>query len=344
VTTGLRRDARDATPAGRTIVSLVGLAVLVVATFLLSVRIGSVSLGVGAVWRALNGRGDPAAIAIVRELRLPRAVAAALVGSALAVAGAAFQALLRNPLAEPYVLGVSGGAALGAVGAIVLGASLPIPGLIPLAAFAGAAATVVVVLRIALGVGPTLDTRVLLLAGVVVGAFANAGIFLLLTVADVATFRSATAWMMGSLSGVTWSGDAALAVQLAVGGGLLLLLARPLNALAIGEETAAYLGVSVERTKWLAYGAASLLAAASVATAGIVGFVGLVVPHAARLVWGSDHRVLIPTAALLGAVFLLLTDVCARTVAAPTELPLGAVTAVIGVPVFVALLRRRATP
>jgi iron complex transport system permease protein len=336
--------SHHAAPAGRTILSLVGLAVLVLVTFLLSVRIGSVSLSASAVAHALIGRGDPAAVAIVRELRLPRAVAAALVGSALAVAGAAFQALLRNPLAEPYVLGVSGGAALGAVGAIVLGASLPIPGLIPLAAFVGAAATVVVVLRIALGVGPTLDTRVLLLAGVVVGAFANAGIFLLLTVADVATFRSATAWMMGSLSGVTWSGDAALAVQLAVGGGLLLLLARPLNALAIGEETAAYLGVSVERTKWLAYGAASLLAAASVATAGIVGFVGLVVPHAARLVWGSDHRVLIPAAALLGAVFLLLTDVCARTVAAPTELPLGAVTAVIGVPVFVALLRRRATP
>jgi iron complex transport system permease protein len=335
---------REATPAGGTILGLIGLAALALATFLLSVRVGSVSLGAGDVWNALTGHGDPSAVAIVRELRLPRAVAAALVGSALAVAGAAFQALLRNPLAEPYVLGVSGGAALGAVGAIVLGASLPIPGLIPVAAFAGAAATVVVVLRIALGVGPTLDTRVLLLAGVVVGAFANAGIFLLLTVADVATFRSATAWMMGSLSGVTWSGDAALAAQLVAGGGVLLLLARPLNALAIGEETAAYLGVSVERTKWLAYAAASLLAAASVATAGIVGFVGLVVPHAARLVWGSDHRVLLPAAALLGAAFLLLTDVCARTIAAPTELPLGAVTAVVGVPVFVALLRRRATP
>jgi iron complex transport system permease protein len=305
-----------------------------------SVCVGSVSLSLGAVWDALLGRGDPATVTIVRDLRLPRAVGATLVGAALATSGAAFQALLRNPLAEPYVLGVSGGAALGAVAAIVLGILAPVPGGIAIAAFAGAVVTIAVVLRIALGVGPTLDTRVLLLAGVVVGAFANAGIFLILSVADVAAYRTATSWMMGSLSGATWGGDAILAVQLVPALGVLLLLARPLNAMAIGEETAAYLGVSVERTKWLAYGAASLLAAASVATAGVVGFVGLIIPHAIRLVWGSDHRLLIPASALLGAAFLLLTDVMARTLAAPTELPLGAVTAVIGVPVFVLLLRR----
>jgi iron complex transport system permease protein len=319
---------------------LVGLVALFVLAFITSIAVGSVSAGMGAVWNALLGRGDPALVTIVRDLRLPRAVGATLVGAALATSGAAFQALLRNPLAEPYVLGISGGAALGAVAAIVLGVLAPVPGAISVAAFAGAAVTIAVVLRIALGVGPTLDTRVLLLAGVVVGAFANAGIFLILSVADVAAYRSATAWMMGSLSGVTWSGDAALAGQLVPGLIVLLFLARPLNAMAIGEETAAYLGVSVERTKWLAYGAASLLAAASVATAGVVGFVGLIIPHAIRLVWGSDHRLLLPASALLGATFLLLTDVAARTLAAPSELPLGAVTAVIGVPVFVALLRR----
>jgi iron complex transport system permease protein len=316
------------------------LVALFVVAAVASICVGSVSLGLGAVWDALLGRGDPATVTIVRDLRLPRAVGATLVGAALATSGAAFQALLRNPLAEPYVLGISGGAALGAVAAIVLGLLAPVPGAIAIAAFVGAVVTIAIVLRIALGVGPTLDTRVLLLAGVVVGAFANAGIFLILSVADVAAYRSATAWMMGSLSGVTWSGDAALAAQLVPGLLVLLFLARPLNAMAIGEDTAAYLGVSVERTKWLAYGAASLLAAASVATAGVVGFVGLIIPHMIRLVWGSDHRVLIPASALLGATFLMLADVAARAIAAPSELPLGAVTAVIGVPVFVALLRR----
>ena len=319
---------------------LVFLAVLLVAAFALSIRVGSVTLSLDAVLQALTGHGDAATTAIVRELRLPRATAAALVGAALAVSGVTFQALLRNALAEPYVLGVSGGAALGAVAAIVLGGLTASPLSISAAAFAGAAASIALVLRVAAGVGPTLDTRVLLLAGVVVGAFANAGIFMILSIADVAAFRSATGWMMGSLSGSTWSGAGTLAAYLVPTIVLLLALARPLNALAIGEDTAAYLGVSVERTKWLAFAAASLLAAASVAAAGIVGFVGLIVPHAARLAWGSDHRLLLPASALLGAVFLLVTDTAARTVVAPTELPLGAVTAIVGVPLFVALLRR----
>jgi iron complex transport system permease protein len=326
--------------ARRTIGLVVLLALFVVACAL-SIRAGSVSLSLGAVWDALLGRGDGPTVTIVRDLRLPRTAAAILVGAALATSGATFQALLRNPLAEPYVLGISGGAALGAVAAIVLGLMLPVPGAVAIAAFLGALVTIALVLRIALGVGPTLDTRVLLLSGVVVGAFANAGIFLMLSVADVNSYRSATAWMMGSLSGSTWSADGALAAQLVPGLAVLLLLARPLNALAIGEDTAAYLGVSVERTKWLAYGAASLLAAASVATAGVIGFVGLIIPHAVRLIWGSDYRIVLPASALLGATFLLVADVAARTLAAPTDLPLGAVTAVIGVPVFVALLRRK---
>jgi iron complex transport system permease protein len=325
----------------RTGVVLASLTLLLVAAFALSIRVGSVTLDLRAVVTALAGRGDAATGSIIRELRLPRAVAAALVGAALAVSGATFQALLRNALAEPYVLGVSGGAALGAVAAIVLGGLTASPTSISGAAFLGAAASIALVLRVAAGVGPTLDTRVLLLAGVVVGAFANAGIFLILSIADVAAFRSATGWMMGSLSGSTWTGAATLAAYLLPTLVLLLALARPLNALAIGEDTAAYLGVSVERTKWLAFGAASLLAAAAVAAAGIIGFVGLIVPHAVRLAWGSDHRLLLPASALLGATFVLVTDTAARTVVAPTELPLGAVTAIVGVPLFVALLRRR---
>jgi len=317
------------------------LTLVMLAAFALSIRVGSVTLDLRAVLTALTGHGDAATAAIVRDLRLPRATAAALVGAALAVSGVTFQALLRNALAEPYVLGVSGGAALGAVAAIVLGGLTASPTSISAAAFAGAAASIALVLRVAAGVGPTLDTRVLLLAGVVVGAFANAGIFLILSIADVAAFRSATGWMMGSLSGSTWAGAGTLAAYLVPTFAVLLALARPLNALAIGEDTAAYLGVSVERTKWLAFGAASLLAAAAVAAAGIIGFVGLIVPHAARLAWGSDHRFLLPASALLGATFVLVTDTAARTVVAPTELPLGAVTAIVGVPLFVALLRRR---
>jgi len=320
---------------------LTALTLLLVVAFALSIRVGSVTLDLRAVMTALAGRGDAATGSIIRELRLPRAVAAGLVGAALAVSGATFQALLRNALAEPYVLGVSGGAALGAVAAIVLGGLTASPTSISAAAFVGAIASIALVLRVAAGVGPTLDTRVLLLAGVVVGAFANAGIFLILSIADVAAFRSATGWMMGSLSGSTWTGAATLAGYLVPTLVLLLALARPLNALAIGEDTAAYLGVSVERTKWLAFGAASLLAAAAVAAAGIIGFVGLIVPHAVRLAWGSDHRLLLPASALLGATFVLVTDTAARTVVAPTELPLGAVTAIVGVPLFVALLRRR---
>jgi iron complex transport system permease protein len=317
------------------------LALLLVAAFALSIRLGSVTLDTHTLWAALMGRGDAATIAIVRDLRFPRATAAALVGAALATSGVTFQTLLRNALAEPYVLGVSGGAALGAVAAIVLGGLTASATSISAAAFVGAGLSIALVLRVAAGVGPTLDTRVLLLAGVVVGAFANAGIFLILSIADVAAFRSATGWMMGSLSGSTWAGAGTLAAYLVPTLVLLMALARPLNALAIGEDTAAYLGVSVERTKWLAFAAASLLAAGAVAAAGIIGFVGLIVPHAARLAWGSDHRTLVPASALLGATFVLVTDTAARTVVAPTELPLGAVTAVVGVPLFIALLRRR---
>ncbi len=317
------------------------LAVVLVIAFVASVCVGSVSLTVHDVVGALLGRGDPTVRSIVHDLRLPRAVAAALVGAALATSGATFQALLRNPLAEPYVLGVSGGAALGAVGAIVLAQFTRAAWSVEVGALVGAIGAVVLVVRIAAGVGATLDTRVLLLAGVIVGAFANAGIWLLLTVADVAAFRSATGWMMGSLSGTTWGTVRALAVFLGPALVVLFALARALNALAVSEDTAAYLGVPVERVKWIAYGIASLLAASAVAAAGIIGFVGLIVPHAVRLTGGTNHRVLIPAAALLGATFLLVTDAAARTVAAPSELPLGAVTALIGVPVFVVLLRRR---
>jgi iron complex transport system permease protein len=319
---------------------LLALAVVLVLALMLGVAVGAVPVGPRAFLNALTGRGDPLIRAIVLELRLPRAAMAALIGAGLAVAGTVFQALLRNPLAEPYVLGVSGGSAVGAVAVMALvGATASWA--VPAAAFAGGVGAIVLVFRIAAAVGHALDTRVLLLAGVVIGAFFNALILLILTFAEVETFRSAIFWMMGSLAGASWASVALLAVYLVPALLVLLSLARPLNLMAIGEDTALYLGTSVEHVKRIAYLVASLLVAAGVAAAGIIGFVGLIVPHALRLVWGSDHRFLLPGSALAGAAFLLLADAAARTAAAPVELPVGVVTALIGVPVFLVLLVRR---
>lgn len=319
---------------------LVVLAAVLAAALVGAVRLGATSLSTGAVLDAALGRGDPTVVTIVRELRLPRAVQAALVGAALAASGATFQALLRNPLAEPYTLGVSSGAAAGAVLVIVTGLGASTAWALPLAAFAGATGTMLLVMRIAAGVGRALDTRVLLLAGVVVSSFLVAAIWLALTFADVDAVRSAIFWMMGSHSGATWHSVATLGVCLVPGLAALAALARPLNLLAVGEATAAHLGTRVERTKLLAFAVATLLAAASVAVSGTIGFVGLVVPHAVRLVWGSDNRALLPCAALAGATFLVAADTLARTAAGPTELPIGVVTAFVGVPFFVWLLRR----
>jgi iron complex transport system permease protein len=318
------------------------LAAVLAASLLLAVRLGAVPLTLRQVVDGVAGGGDPTTVAIVRRLRLPRAVLAAMVGGSLAASGATFQALLRNPLAEPYILGISGGAAVGAVFAIALGGVAASAGVVAACALAGAVAAIVLVFRIAAVVGQALDARILLLAGVVVGAFFNACILLALTFASADAFRSAIFWMMGSFSGATWRGIALLAAAMAPGLALLLALARPLNLLSVGEETAAYLGTRVERTKLLAYGTASLLTAAAVAVSGVIGFVGLVVPHVVRMLWGPDHRFLLPASVLLGAAFVVLADTLARTAAAPTELPVGVVTAFVGVPFFVWLLRRRA--
>jgi iron complex transport system permease protein len=323
----------------RTAARLTALLILAVAVSLMALAVGAAALPLRDVVAALTGGGDATTRTIVLELRLPRVVLALLAGGGLAVAGAVFQALLRNPLAEPYVLGVAGGAAVGAVAALTFGLG-SLPGAVPLAALAGAGAAILLVLRIAIRVGRALDTRVLLLAGVVVGAFFNALILLLLTMADVESFRSAVFWMMGSLAAASWRGVALLAAWVIPASIALLALARPLNLLAIGEETALFLGTRVPRIKLLAYFIASLLVAVAVATCGVIGFIGLIVPHAIRLVWGSDHRLLLPASVLGGGTFLLLADTGARTIAAPAELPVGVITSLIGVPVFVLLLRR----
>src|SRR6267378_3463301 len=274
----------------------------------------SVVLGPAAVPLGELLRSD-----IVWNLRVPRALLAFLVGGSLGVAGAGLQALVRNPLADPFLLGLSGGAGLGAVLAIAL--HLPGPWALPIAAFIGALAALGLVYRLGLIGGASLDPRILLLA-------------------DAAELRNAFLWLWGGLSGASWDSVLLVALYAPIPLAVLLAASRPLDLLALGEESASYLGADVEKVKRRVYLAASLLTAAAVAVSGVIGFVGLVVPHIARLTWGHRHRSLLPAAFLGGGALLAFADTLARTVVAPRELPVGVVTALIGVPVFALLLRR----
>lgn len=316
------------------------LAAAAAAAVLLSVRYGAVTLSTGETLDALLGTGSPANRTIVRDLRMPRALLGVLVGGGLALAGAVFQALLRNPLAEPYILGISGGSATGAVAVLALGWVAAGSWVLPGAAFAGALVAILLVFRVAAAADRTLDVRVLLLAGVVVGAFFTACIAFVLSVAEAQTVRSAVLWMMGSLAGADWGAVGVAALYTLPAALVILGLSRALNLMAVGEETAGYLGTDVERVKRIAYAVASLLTAAGVAVAGVIGFVGLIVPHGVRLVVGSDHRILLPLSFLAGAAFLTMADVLARMALRPTEIPIGVVTAFVGVPLFLVLLRR----
>jgi len=273
---------------------------------------------------------------IMLQIRLPRIIIASLVGAGLAVAGAGYQGLLRNPLADPYILGVSSGAALGATIVILFGGS---NFLISFFAFLGAIIAVVLVYGIgSTGTKSTIET--LILAGVIVGAFFNAILSFLLT-RSYDNLEQVMFWLMGSVSLRGWNQIAFLAPVLILFIVLLWLFSRELNVLALGEETAGYLGISVESTKVLILIISSMLAALSVAMAGTVGFVGLVIPHIVRLLIGPDHRILIPVSAFTGAIFLVLADTLARIVIAPAELPLGVITAFFGAPFFAYLLRTK---
>lgn len=319
-----------------TLLLLLGVAL----TLALSLRIGHVSLSSAEVLNALLGRGDPIHQQIIREIRLPRALLGLLVGGGLALSGSVFQALLRNPLAEPYILGISGGSAAGAVLALSLGLTALNSAFLPAAAFAGALLAILMVFRVAAAADRRLDVRVLLLAGVVVGSFFTAVIALVLAISDAQTVRNAVIWMMGSLAGATWGNVGVVAAYTIPAALALLGLARALNLMAVGEETASYLGTDVERVKRVAYGVASLITAAGVAVAGIIGFVGLIVPHTLRLLVGSDQRIILPLSFLAGAAFLTLADLGARMILDPTEIPIGVITAFLGVPLFLVLLRR----
>ncbi|MDP2959204.1 MAG: iron ABC transporter permease [Longimicrobiales bacterium] len=328
--------------------SRLGLGVLLLAALaasvVLGVRFGSVDLSTGEVLAALAGGGEDWHRRIVLELRLPRMLLGALVGGGLALAGATFQALLRNPLAEPYILGISGGASVGAVLVIALGLAGAASWVLPLAALAGALLAITLVFGVATASGRSLDVRVLLLSGVVVAAFFSACVAFILSVSEARTVQGAVLWIMGSLAGAGWRSVTVAAAYTLPAAALLLGLARPLNLMSIGEETAHYLGTDVEKVKRMALALAALITAAGVAVAGVIGFVGLVVPHAIRLMVGSDHRALLPLSFLGGAVFLVLSDIVAQVVLAPTQVPVGVITAFVGVPVFLVLLRRSLIP
>ena len=316
------------------------LTIVLLAVAMIAIANGPVSVPVFSVFDALRGQGDPTAIAIVRDLRLPRVILGALVGAGLGASGAMLQGTLRNPLAEPYLLGVSGGAAVGAVVAFALGATGEAA--ITLAAFGGSVAAVFVTLAVGRTGGRATrgDLRTLLIAGVIVGAFANAVIMVALASAEPNRIRGALWWMMGSATDATWSRVAWLASSVLFVGGAVVYWAREIDVLALGEDTAVSLGVDAERAGRRAFILAAILAAATVAAAGLVGFVGLVVPHIARAMGLRAHRPLILAAGLIGGTLVVAADLAARTLASPIELPLGAITALLGVPFFLVQLRR----
>jgi iron complex transport system permease protein len=310
---------------------------VVAASLAVGLAAGTVPLGLGEVWAGLRSADAPASV-IVRELRLPRVLLAFLVGGSLAVCGAALQAMIRNPLAEPYLLGLSGGAGLGAV--VALASRAAGPWAVPVAAFAGALAAVALVYRLSLVAGRRLDPRILLLSGVVVGAFAGALMSAIIVLSDAPTVRNAFLWLLGGFGAASWQALAVFAAYAALPLAAIGLSARSLDLVALGDEPAHHLGADVERIRRLVYLCTALLTAASVAVCGIIGFVGLVVPHAARTLARPLHRTLLPLVFAGGGSFLVLADVVSRTVARPLELPVGVVTALVGVPVFALLLRR----
>jgi iron complex transport system permease protein len=296
----------------------------------------------GAVSDAIFGNASAASEEelILFSVRLPRILFAGIVGASLSLGGVVFQALLRNPLADPYVLGISGGSALGAIIGIVLGAGSFYLG-VPFLAFCGALVTVFLVFVVAGGSRGLMLDNSLLLAGVVVNSFFSAAILFALSIVNSMELHSISFWLMGDLSSAALGEIAAAALCLFMGFGILYAQARKLNLIVQGEETAMQLGVNVRATKYALLIVTSLMTSVAVSLAGIIGFVGIMVPHMMRLVFGSDHRLLLPAAALFGASFLVVADTLARILLAPAELPVGVITALCGAPYFIFLMRKK---
>jgi len=322
----------------------VGLGVALVLSIVVAVTIGPADIQFGEVWATIGshlGFGEsPLSVlrdGIVWELRLPRVLTAAAVGAGLAISGAVMQAITRNPLADPYLLGLSSGASLGAVAVLLLGAAV----LLPLAAFMGSLLALGLTLLLASSLGAITPTRTVL-AGLAVSSLASAitSLVIFWTVTGD-SYREILGWLLGSLAGARWPAVAITFAAILIAGIPIMLTGRLLDAFAFGDVSAASLGVNVSATRWGLLVASALLTGAMVSVSGAIGFIGLILPHAVRLLVGSGHRVLLPLAALAGAIFLVWADTVARTVFDPRELPVGIVTALIGAPVFAFLLARR---
>jgi iron complex transport system permease protein len=334
----------------RRIISMVGLVVALVVIIMLATSVGSVPVPPGTTFSILADKlpfvditqtWPDATATIVMDIRLPRIILAGLVGAALAVAGATYQGLFRNPLADPYLIGVAQGASLGAVVGFLMPAAwnLTSMGVIPVFAFLGAIAATIVVYLLS-RVGKTLPVTTLILAGVALSALLSS-VVSYLVIFSGNKLHSIIFWMMGSFSGCEWSEVLIALPYIAVGTAVIVIFARLLNVMQLDEEQAQQLGVNVESFKLILLAAATLITAASVSFVGTIGFVGIIIPHTVRLLWGADHRYLLPLSILTGAIFMILADLISRTLLAPTELPIGVITAVCGAPFFLYLLRRR---
>lgn len=323
--------------AGRTVMITGGLAGFLLVTGVVSLAVGSVSIPLSHITAALFGRTDgipSGELVILWQLRLPRIILAMMVGAALAVTGGVFQALFRNPLAEPYILGISSGGTVGTLIALVSGAVT----LVPAASFLGSLSVMGLVYTIGRRRGQ-LDTNILLLAGVMIGTFFNAIILLLISLYNQ-ELRSSYLWLLGNLSNADMA-SLGFVVPVVFGGSTIFwLFSRQFNLIAGGEDNAAQLGVNVPRLKMISYILASMMIGIVVSVSGVIGFVGLVIPHTCRILFGPDHRIVFPASFLMGAIFLLLADLVARVVLAPVEIPVGAITAVLGAPFFIWLLRK----
>jgi iron complex transport system permease protein len=327
--------------------SIGGLLVACVIIALLALTVGSVTIPFKTVWQVLishlpfvhvQGNWSSTTDMIITGIRLPRILLAGAVGTALSTAGATYQGLFRNPLADPYLIGVAQGAALGAVAGFLLPWTFGGNYLIPIMAFAGAVIAVTVVYLIA-RVGKTLPMTTLILAGVAIGSLLMS-VTTYLTMISADKVHSILSWLMGNFSNSNWDQLKIISPYIVVGVVVIFLFARPLNVMQLDEEQAQQLGINVERTKIILLAAATLITAAAVCFVGTIGFVGIIVPHIVRLIWGPDHRLLLPLSAITGAILMILADTASRTLMAPSEIPVGVITAFIGAPFFLFLLRR----
>ncbi|VEF46430.1 ferric ion ABC transporter permease [Bacillus freudenreichii] len=334
-----------------TLIAYLAAIIFLIAAILAGISIGSVRVPIGDIVNIISGKTmpifgskqvDPMFTNIVMNVRLPRVVLASLVGASLAIAGAAFQGLLRNPLADPYTLGVSSGASVGAVITLFYQISLPFVGIytLPLLSIASAFITIIIVLFFARSIDRSMKVETIILTGIIFSSFLGALISLMIALSGE-ELRQIIGWLLGSVSMRGWSYVQIILPFLIIGGLVLLLNTRELNAIAFGEERAQYLGVNVATRKFAVLAASSMITGAAVAVSGTIGFVGLVIPHLTRILWGPDHKHLLPLSMLIGAGFLIFADLAARIVIEPAELPIGVITALIGAPVFAFILLRR---